>query len=541
MSDADLQRWEDIVEREMLGEQLSRDDEEFRASFEAEHPEQAHESNAWAGLLTSMREEGTAEGRAAMDALAQRVLVQRDLERDVVRPLRAPEKRTRPTAAIVATLAAAAAIAAIVVDRFDSNNETVVADRERAAPKPTPEPTPPPIPEQATLPAPSMADAGVLALAGEGLLVDGGMAVAGAEIRPGQRLDFGGPDQAATTTQGADACVVYDAPWITACFSRGSAVTFSTQAAVGERRLELERGRVLVTLDELPAGERFSVSTSKGTVAAVGTSFEVWIDEHGTVRASVLDGAVQVDDSTSDPRILGTGETTVLGSERIDRFGADALAWSRGHVQLSSIWRDAARGVLIVRPADDAELSPLTVDALPLGPAPVSLLASGGEHLLARAGTPRSVPVDIEPGGTHEITLEGDVEPRAKKPASKPTVKQLLAKISDARRAGRYKDAATTLEKLVRLYPGPDAQNARVELADLLRSKLGQPGRALKLYDAYLDRGGALSLEARYGRIRAFQGLGQSANERRAIEGFLAKHPKDWRSAGLRERAAGLD
>lgn len=543
MSDADLQRWEEIVEREMLGDTITPEDEEFRARYEAEHPECAKESAAWDDMIGLMRDEGEAEGTQRVAALAERVLVQRDVERDVVRPL-LPVQAATPRGsnvrgiAIAATLAAAAGVMGLVVTKDWGAAEPTTAQADET-PAESPEPAPAPV---SPAPAPELApDAehptGLLAMAGEGLLVDGGLASAGAEIQPGQRMDFG----EATAAEGADACVVFEAPWIATCFSRASEVVFA-EADGGERRVELRRGRIFVTLDELPEGQSFSVVTSRGSVAAIGTSFEVWIDEQGIVRASVLEGKVSITDDDG-PRPLEAGQTTVLGEPTIGTFGNDALAWSRGHQQLASLWRAPDRGVLLVRDgAEQPRATAVTVDALPVGAAPVSLLAPEGEHLLAMAGTPKGVPVEIEAGARHEITL--DAQPTAQptpKKRSKPSVAELVRKASEAQADHRYKDAARYLDKLLSHYPdGPDAQNARVQLGDMMREKLGRSGRALELYDAYLRRGGPLTPEARYGRIEALGRLGRKQDQRAAIEDFVAKHPRDWRTNGLEEQLGSL-
>ncbi len=535
MSDADHQRWEAIVEREVLGQAIDAEDVAFRAQHEREHGECRSETAAWEQMLDVLREEGEAEGSDRIEALGQRVLVQRDMQRDagsgVVRPLRPASGPKVGRAVIIASLAAAAAAAAIVITSGEDQPETAHVDR----------PAPPVVPDE-PVPAPSPIETartdrpvGLLALAGEGLLVDGGAAVAGAEIRPGQRLDFGEHRE----TQGADGCVVHESPWITTCFSRASEVEFDS-TALGQH-VELRRGRMMVSLDALPPGQSFSVLTSKGSIAAVGTSFEVWIDEQGTVRASVLEGIVEIRDG-DEPRSLLAGQTTLLGESNVGRFGPDALAWSRAHAQLAELWRGADRGVLMVRgrETEDRPLA-ITLDALPVGQAPVSLLAPQGTHLVAMVGTPEGLPIDIEAGDVHDVTFESDPERPAPKSA-RPTVSELVRKAGQARGAHRYKDAARYLEKVLEYYPdGPDAQNARVELADLSLEKLGRAGRALELFDAYLRRGGPLTPEARYGRVRALQRLDRPRDERAAIETFLAKHPRDWRSRELEQRLEALD
>lgn len=537
MSDAERQRWETIVEREMLGEPIDAEELAFRAQFERAHPECASESEAWSEMLGALGAEADAEGREHTHALASRVLVQRDVERDVVRPLRPAPRRSHALRNAIVATAAAAAVAAIVSTRIGDDEAPASASAENRpakapiSPEVAPTPTPTPTPTEHLDPT-----MGRLALAGAGLRIDGGSAAAGASVHADQRIDFA----AAQSDDGSSACVVQASPWITSCFSQGSALAF-TRSEVGGA-IELERGRVLVTLDALPPGQQFAVVTSKGSVAAVGTSFEVWIDDQGTVRASVLDGKVQVRDD-SGTRPLAQGETTILGSSEVSRFRADALAWSRAHVDAAQLWHHADPGVLVVSPDEGRTRSgSVSIDALPVGQAPVSLLLPPGQHLVAEAGSARAMSIDIEEGATAALSLTPAAEEdRPAKQRPRPTVAQLVRKASEARGAHRYQDAARTLERLLREYPdGPDAQNARVELADLDLDKLGKPGPALRLYDAYLARGGPLTPEARHGRVRALERLGRSRDERAAIDEFLGAHPSDWRVPQLRARREQL-
>ncbi|MBL8944280.1 MAG: hypothetical protein JNK45_14070, partial [Myxococcales bacterium] len=49
---------------------------------------------------------------------------------------------------------------------------------------------------------------------------------------------------------------------------------------------------------------------------------------------------------------------------------------------------------------------------------------------------------------------------------------------------------------------------------------------ALRAFDRYLERGGALAEEARWGRVRALDALGRVAPRDRAIEQLLVAHPR---------------
>jgi ferric-dicitrate binding protein FerR (iron transport regulator) len=540
MSDTQRQRWEEIVEREMLGEAVESEDLAFRRDYEREHPECANESEAWSGMLDALASEAEGEGRARAEALASRVLVQRDVERDVVRPLRPTRRRSSGSTVRTAVLAAAAAAAVtafVVTQGEDASvpptpNEPM-ANAATASAEADPAPSAPTESSKSPGSQPDLQPglpSGRLALAGTGVQIDGGPATAGATVHAGQRIDF------EESESSASACVVHDAPWITTCFSNGSALAFADSE--DGMAVELERGRVVVTLDSLPPGQSFSVVTSKGSVAAIGTSFEVWIDDQGTVRASVLEGRVVVRDAVGE-RPLAAGETTRLGDGEIGHFGSDALAWSRAHVETASLWRHSAPGVLVLNATDDATRgASVSVDALAVGHAPLSMLLPPGEHLVAQAGNARGASVEIEEGATREFSLTPpDTTDRPSAGRPRPTADQLVRMANEARGAHRYRDVARYLDRLLRAYPdGDDAQNARVELGDLLLDKLGNPKKALRLFDAYLSRGGPLDPEARHGRVRALERLGRPRDERAAIDAFLAKYPNDWRAKQLRAR-----
>jgi hypothetical protein len=374
-----------------------------------------------------------------------------------------------------------------------------------------------------------------VALAGPGLLVDEGPARAGAELRPGQLLALDGSPSTA-----GDACIAYESPWIVACIGRGSVLRLGADPGGSTQRVELERGRLLAVLDPLPVGQRFEVVTSRGVVSAVGTAFEVWIDEHGMVTASVLDGEVAL--GGPSPTTLRAGESARLGADSRDVQPApEPSTFGRTYQDLSWLWRGGEHGVLVLDGLAAAGKASLTLDARPLGPAPISLLVPPGSHTLARAGDPDATTVEMAAGETRELTLSDAAGPAADRPRAQPSATALVRRASEARASARYREAARLLGQIVELYPdSPEAQNARVEAADLWLEKLGRPERALALYDAYLQRGGPLTPEARYGRARALRPLGRAGEEKAAIELFLARHPSDWRGSELRERLAHL-
>ena len=73
-----------------------------------------------------------------------------------------------------------------------------------------------------------------------------------------------------------------------------------------------------------------------------------------------------------------------------------------------------------------------------------------------------------------------------------------------------------------------------------LELRQGAPSRALAAFDDYLARGGPLRPEALAGRIRALRALGRTADERRAIEGYLKSYPTGFEAITLKKRLSVL-
>jgi predicted TPR repeat methyltransferase len=107
--------------------------------------------------------------------------------------------------------------------------------------------------------------------------------------------------------------------------------------------------------------------------------------------------------------------------------------------------------------------------------------------------------------------------------------------------ARNYPETARLYQALLDRYPAsPEAANVPVRLGDLLL-KTGDHEGALAAYDLYLEHGGELEPEARFGRIKALRALGRSEAEAEAIAEFLREHGDDYRVAELEQRRAELD
>jgi TolA-binding protein len=97
---------------------------------------------------------------------------------------------------------------------------------------------------------------------------------------------------------------------------------------------------------------------------------------------------------------------------------------------------------------------------------------------------------------------------------------------NDARRAGRTDEAVRGYQQLQRRFPSSaEAHASRVSLGGLLLRN-GSASAALAEFDAYLARGaGQLAAEALFGRGRALQTLGRSAEEANTWGRLVKQYP----------------
>jgi outer membrane protein assembly factor BamD (BamD/ComL family) len=113
----------------------------------------------------------------------------------------------------------------------------------------------------------------------------------------------------------------------------------------------------------------------------------------------------------------------------------------------------------------------------------------------------------------------------------------LLGTARAAAARGDRGEALRSYRELIATSPGSgEAQVALVSLAEL-ELQSGASAAALADFDRYLARGGALGLEARYGRIRALEALGRTAEAREAADAFVRDYGGSPQAAALRARA----
>lgn len=146
--------------------------------------------------------------------------------------------------------------------------------------------------------------------------------------------------------------------------------------------------------------------------------------------------------------------------------------------------------------------------------------------------TPEPTPPSAsEPAPAPEPVRSGS---RAAKPSAEPgeLLVQARARLGEGDEAGAIK-AYTTL---IKAHPtSSEAQAARVSLGKL-RLASGRHAAALALFDRYLERGGALAVEALWGKIQALAALDRNAELEAAVDQLVREHP----SSFYRSRAQAL-
>lgn len=528
MSDADYERWQEIVDREVLGEPISAADAAFRRDFERKRPLCARESTAWEAMLGTLAHAHSSDLETGRQQLIDSVLANVDNPSfgtsDRVIPLKQPTKRPW-YAAIAAVAAAAAAIVAWPTSPAEQSPspsslaqlaDTPAPDGEQPKAAEQPEqPDHPVVHKQREPVAPRVTFVG------------------------GQNPTHVGEAIALNTrhTAQSDLCFVYQQPFAAVCVERGSEFTLGIDAET--RRIELGRGRVVANLDKLPEGQHFVVASPTSSATAIGTIFDVHHDDTGS-QVTVHEGTVGVS-SESRREVLVHANMTI--DERSQApTAASPDPWSTSRAALGNLWRGSEVEAFAQLNLPDRGGNSYLLDTVVVGPSG-SLLAPAGQHQLSVRGTRGEHTIELTRGDPTEASLPAALAPTPKPKRAKPvdTVADLKAAVRSARQARDWSRAAKLLAKLIEAAPASAvAQTSRVQLGDLFRVHLADPSSALENYRAYLRRGGPLAREARSGEIRALRSLGRKSEEKAAIGRFLAEFPNSLEAKVMRKRLAEL-
>lgn len=145
------------------------------------------------------------------------------------------------------------------------------------------------------------------------------------------------------------------------------------------------------------------------------------------------------------------------------------------------------------------------------------------------------------PEGTRSLHAGDRWAPAADAPSTKhssrtatPEAATLLQQARAARAGGEMAAAAALYRRLLEAYPRSSSAGPALVALGQVELARGRASAALDTFERYLARGGPLAEEAAYGRIEALRKLGRAADERAAIDRFLAKYPGSSYAAKLR-------
>jgi len=137
---------------------------------------------------------------------------------------------------------------------------------------------------------------------------------------------------------------------------------------------------------------------------------------------------------------------------------------------------------------------------------------------------------DIESDPVETPTPPQTTEPQAPTPkrsqSPPPSPDVLLARARRLRAAHDLAGAERAYRSLMSAHPkSPEAHAARVA-AGQVQLKRGRSRAALASFRRYLERGGPLGQEARWGEIQALHALGKAGQRDAAIDALQRRHPK---------------
>jgi len=149
-----------------------------------------------------------------------------------------------------------------------------------------------------------------------------------------------------------------------------------------------------------------------------------------------------------------------------------------------------------------------------------------------------------EASGGRPVTVNHHHASVGRGDGARPDAATLLGQAEESESAGRLAGASRLYGELARSFPGTREEIvARALHGQLLLDRMGNPARALALFEAYLNAQptGTLAEEARLGRARSLQRLGRSSEERSAWLDLLRAHPRSVHAPAARARLTALD
>jgi hypothetical protein len=344
-------------------------------------------------------------------------------------------------------------------------------------------------------------------------------------------------------TEAGRACVSID-PAIDVCLDARTSLSVES---LEETRIALRvtRGRAVAALSPRNRGSTFSLLLGNATATARGTVFaaEVATAREG-LAVVVVEGKVEV----TRP---GVERAFVPAHSRLDfdakssrvssAIGRNDEAELMALLEPRDLWQERSLGVLDLGAGQPGAQG--WVDGHGPFELPLSLFVAAGRHQLTlrEKGGERGAEVQVKAASIEHVSGQDfrAAETHVAK-AALPPARELL---DDARKrlgSGDALGARALYEKLRASYPAsPEAFTVLVTLGKL-DLQLGAPARAITHFDSYLKRGGPLAPEALSGKIRALRATGRAAEERAAIQTYLARYENGFDAPALQKRLEAL-
>jgi hypothetical protein len=524
-------RWEELQARWACGERLSVDEERERLDYVALDPIARRELQ----LFGELRQRATSDDAHVSPALLDSVLdaIQGRPRLRLVTSTEPNEEDTsakRPPRRRRGLVAAAALVAAAL--------GAVLVTVPFAAPPPPARVTTTTQTARVTTTRQTVAShsahAELVLSAGE-VLIDGQPAnVDRMPLSQGQRL----------TTGLGHACFSIE-PASDVCLASNSAVRLES-LAVRSIRLQVESGTALASLSRRAPGSTFTLVMAEVAASARGTTFAARRGD-GESEVIVLEGTVDVVRGREQPepvlahsRVLVRPHVGTLARAPVaDAEEASLLGLRSWHQQ----WAGTPAGVLQLFAATSTALR-VSIDAEAPLPLPLQAMVRSGKHRVTwrdAAGRQSSSWIDVPAGETRRV--EAPLESISEVPSQPADTQSPAALLKAARHEiARAKPVAALAlyERLRAAYPGSAEAHTVLVTMGKLEHGLGRQERALRHFDAYLRRAGALAPEALAGKIRALRALGRHSEERAAIQQYLARHPSGLEAPGFEKRREEL-
>ena len=287
----------------------------------------------------------------------------------------------------------------------------------------------------------------------------------------------------------------------------------------GEVTVRLTHGAVALSVDPNRQNPHpVSVDTPKGRVEVKGTLFTVHADDSGA-QVEVLRGVVTVTPQELPKRALSVAAGN---GARIDSGNIYPL-------------KEPAFEVLTTALAGHPDSTE---------PAAALALTSGipeDDNRPDAGDTPRALPEVDSPASRHGTGLKNGASSMG---PSEKTMEALIASARECLLAHDWEGAAERYSKVVKNHGHrPGASSVLISLAKLELRRLGAPEKALKHYQAYMQKepGGPLAEEALLGIAKSHRKIGDTEAERKTLQQLLEQFPRSSMAVKVRNRLAQLN